>query len=106
MSLYIKRFEFVAADPDNANSAPAWQLQLGQSGLDAFNRPFPEGPVMNMVQAAEAGYDLDKIVAGLNVAALHEVDLRVTDAQIMQTQIETMQTVIDQQAAAISSLQN
>jgi len=73
MSLYVHEFLFRGRDRDGGEP-PAWHLILGQSGSDVFGAPLPNGPVMTMQQAIDAGYDLPAIIANINSEALAEIE--------------------------------
>lgn len=74
MTPYVYEFLYRGADPEGPES-PAWHVIMrGLSGEDWPDPPAYGERIFNMQQAAEAGFDLPSLIAGINAAALAEAD--------------------------------
>ena len=77
MTPYVYEFLYRGADPDDPSAAPAWHVVM--RGLPDMT--WPGERIFNMSQAAEAGFDLPALIAGINAAALREVERLTTPTE-------------------------
>ncbi len=75
MTPYVYEFLYRGADPDDPSATPAWHVVMrGLSGEAWAGLTWPGERIFNMQQAADAGFDLPAIIAGINAATLREVE--------------------------------
>lgn len=70
MTPYVYEFLYRGADPDDPGATSAWHVIM--RGLAGEN--WPGERVFNMQQAADAGFELPIIIAGINGGALREIE--------------------------------
>jgi hypothetical protein len=87
--IYVHEFLWRGREPGSAET-PAWHVILADVGTDGFGQPTRSERTLNVAQATEAGFDLDAIVAGINTAALTELEALRAEVEAQRAELEEL----------------
>jgi|GEM_PF-6062411 len=91
MTLRVTEFTFRR----DQNDTVGMHVILSEGGTDAFGRPNPDGPVMTLLQAADAGFGLPEVLADINSASAVALDAARATIARNEAVIDSLQQQLD-----------